>query len=122
MLDRRQFLSAAAAGAAIVLIGVRGADDGADADARDLAHPELLVALGPEMVREIGRSYRALVPEESDTTTLEAAVRAGLRARRASNDDPVRADFEAGRVVVVGNWMLSRTEARQCALFSLRSP
>ena len=114
MLDRRQFLCAAA-GAAITVIGLRRADR--DPDARDLAYPELLVALGAETVREIGQSYRALVPEESDTTTLEAA----LRAARSTTENPVRADFEAGRVIVVRDWVLSRTEARQCALFSLRS-
>jgi hypothetical protein len=119
MLDRRQFLSAAAAGAAITLIGVRSAYH--DPDARDLAHPELLAALGRETVREIGQAYRALVPEESDATTLEAALRAERRAARESTDDPVRADFAAGRVIVVSSWVLSRIEARQCALFSLRS-
>jgi hypothetical protein len=120
MLDRRQFLSAAAAGAAITLVGPRRADHDADAE-RDLAHPELLVALGPETVREIGHAYRALVPEESDPATLEEALRAQLRAARWSNEDSVREDFESGRVIVVHDWVLSRTEARQCALFSLRS-
>lgn len=120
MLDRRQFLSAAAAGAAVTLIGVRRADH--DPAARDLAHPELLVALGQERVRDIGQSYRALVPVECDRATLESTLRAELRAARSRNEDPVRADFAAGRVIVVRNWLLSRTEARQCALFSLRSP
>lgn len=121
-LDRRRFLSAAAAGAALTLIGATRAEHAAVVvDERALAHPELLVALGPETVSEIGESYRALVPAEDDAKTLEGALRAELRAIRWSNEDPVRADFEAGRVIVVRGWLLSRTEARQCALFSLRS-
>jgi hypothetical protein len=36
-----------------------------------------------------------------------------------SIDDTVHEDFAAGRTVVVDGWVLSVTEARQCALFSL---
>ena len=121
MLDRRQFLSAAAAGAAASLVGVGRLDLDRLSDALDLAHPELLATLGQQTVREIGEAYRALVPAESDRIELETALRADLHAARSSNEDPVRADFAAGRVIVVRDWVLSRTEARQCALFSLRS-
>ncbi len=119
MLGRRQFLSAAAAGTALGLIGSGRADHDSPSDAPDLAHPELLLALGPAAVREIGEAYRALVPAESDRASLETALRAELRAARASNADPVRADFAAGRTIVVNDWLLSVTEARQCALFSV---
>ena len=121
MLDRRQFLSATAAGAALTFASKLGVDHGSPLDAPDLAHPELLVALTSEAIREIGEAYRALVRAESDRASLETALRAELRAARTSNEDPVRADFAAGRVIVVRDWVLSRTEARQCALFSLRS-
>ena len=60
------------------------------------------------------------VPAESDRTSLETVLRAELRAPRSSVEDAVRADFAAGRVIVVRDWVLSVTEARQCALFSLR--
>ena len=119
MLDRRQFLSVAAAGAALSIGGIAAIDLDNISDLRHLAHPELLIALGPESVREIGREYRALVPGESDRATLQSVLRAQLGATRESNEDCVRADFAAGRVIVVHDWMLSVTEARQCALFSL---
>ena len=120
MLDRRQFLSAAAAGAALTVIGATGVEHDASSDLHDLAHPELLGALGADTVREIGEAYRAIVPAEHDRASLEAALRAELHAARSSDEDPIRADFAAGRVIVVRDWVLSRTEARQCALFSLR--
>jgi hypothetical protein len=116
MLDRRQFLSVAAAGAALTLLGTTGVASDTSAEPIDSAPPELLVAIGADAVREIGEAYRKLVPAESDATALRAA----LQAVRSSNEDPVRADFAAGRVIVVSDWMLSHTEARQCALFSLR--
>jgi hypothetical protein len=121
VIDRRRFICAAAAGAALTLAGRSPADGRSAADARDLAHPELLLALGPAAVREIGDAYRALVPAESDRASLERALSAEFRAARSSSEDPVRADFDAGRVIVVHDWVLSRTEARQCALLSLRS-
>jgi hypothetical protein len=120
MLDRRQFLGVAATGVAMSLAGATRAAHGAE-DSRSLARPELLVALGQESVREIGETYRRLVPAENDRATLEAALHAELRVAASTNTDPIRADFTAGRVIVVRDWMLSRTEARQCALFSLHS-
>jgi hypothetical protein len=48
-------------------------------------------------------------------------LRRGGRAAWLANEDPVRADFAAGRVIAVRGWLLSRTEARRCALFSLPS-
>ena len=119
MLDRRQFLSAAATGIAIGLAGATYVAHHPDSDLRALAHPELLAALGPQTIREIGEAYRRLAPAESDRTSLEAALRAALRVARSRNEDPVRADFAAGRVIIVRDWMLSHTEARQCALFSM---
>lgn len=119
MLDRRQFLGAAATGAALTLVGTVAAERDTNPDLHGLAHPELLVAVGPEAVREIGEAYRRLVPAENDRWALESALRTALRTARSSNEDPVRADFAANRVIVVRDWMLSHTEARQCALFSL---
>jgi hypothetical protein len=34
-------------------------------------------------------------------------------------DRRVQADFDQGRTVMLRGWILSQTEARQCALFSL---
>jgi hypothetical protein len=37
-------------------------------------------------------------------------------------DKKVKDDFEKGRTVVIKGWILSETEAQQCALFSLSQP
>ena len=115
-LDRREFLSMAAASAAMMVTRPR-ADHDSTSYLRAVGQPELLAALGPNAVHDIGQAYRALVPAESDQSSLHAL----LRAARSSDVDPVHADFSAGRVIVVHDWVLSRTEARQCALFSLRT-
>lgn len=98
---------------------------GAARDQQILARPVLLSVLGsPDRVRELGRCYRSMMPAEDDQATLLAALRSelgtgsssSLRSRLATR---IREDFAAGRTVTVRGWVLARTEAQQCALFSL---
>ena len=99
-MDRRQFIQLSAVG--VVTNLAHRARTGQDAF-------ELLPLLGPESVREIGRRYREMIP---------AAALLAAGSWHASADS-VRDDFAAGRTVVIEGWVLSMTEARQCALFSL---
>lgn len=68
--------------------------------------------------RRVGRAYLRRHPAEADVALLRAALAADLgdperlRAR-------VRGDFEREAVVRVQGWVLSRTEARLCALEAL---
>ena len=108
-MDRRRFLqlSALAVAAAAVDSGcARTEDRGA------LDHPQLVEILGPERVRELGTHYRAAHPAENTA----AALRDAISKKSASR---YRDDFAAGRTVLVDGWVLSETEARQAALFSL---
>lgn len=124
-MDRRQFLGVSAGTvAAVFALACTGGGE-TRWDAASLARPELLVALGPETVRDLGRRYREAVPAERDSSALRTAIllsrpwasRLGLG--RTSLADQVRADFAEGRTVVVGGWLLAATEARQCALYSI---
>jgi hypothetical protein len=124
-MDRRRFLQTMG-GVALAPLGA-ACDRGTSADELSaLARPELLAALGAERVRELGRRYREMVPAEHDAASLGDAIRRSLplSARlsgRATTGVPrlVHEDFDAGRTIVVLGWILSATEARQCALFSL---
>ena len=126
-MDRRQFLRISATGAVVHLASTAcTGDTDAAPDAAALARPELLAIVGPEQVREIGRQYRRTVPAEDDAQALRASILAGAPwgsrlglARRPPVAERVRDDFAADRTVVVHGWVLSVTEARQCALFSL---
>jgi len=112
-MDRRQFLRVTAAGAVtslsvpVVAAGARRADD---RTLRALAYPELLGVLGAERVRAIGVRYREATPAERNTVALRAAIDPSALVAR---------DFADERTVLVDGWVLSITEARQCALFSL---
>jgi hypothetical protein len=125
--DRRRFLQLTAAGMVASLTGSACVRDATE-DSRALTQPELLDMLGAARVREIGKLYRTDVPSENSAAALRAAIsateRKGIRlpsAGRTWIDDRVRDDFAARRTVLVGGWVLSVTEARQCALFSLVS-
>lgn len=81
-----------------------------------LARPQLLMLLGPEAVRELGMQYRTLVPQEDNRDLLRSTLHAQWHRSSAAT---IQRDFEAGRTVLLRGWILSVTEARQCALFSI---
>jgi len=80
-------------------------------------------AAGPDRVREIGSHYRAATPTENTAEALRTAISKsrGFHVPFLGNDsdDQIQDDFEKGRTAVVAGWVLSVTEARQAALFSL---
>ena len=122
-LDRRRFLQLAATGMVASLTTSACARDTGE-DARALGKPALLEMLGPERTREIGTQYRAAVPSENAATTLRDAISSSQHPQfpwihGRSIDEQIHDDFAAGRTVVVAGWVLSETEARQCALYSL---
>lgn len=79
----------------------------------------------PDGARNIGARYLSLVPAEGDErhlVNLLAKGAPGLMARdeaRALLQNAVREDFDQGRTVELNGWVISRTEARLCALASL---
>jgi hypothetical protein len=127
--DRRQFLRVTATGTVLGLLGADHAlSPGLARDGYALASPALLALLGAPHVRAVGARYRHEHPAEATAPALTAALLETIsRAGRASwvgvvpLADVIRADFAQGRTVVVDGWLLSLTEARQCALYSLQS-
>jgi hypothetical protein len=79
-----------------------------------------------QTIMETGRAYLNKEPAEQDRRKLEEIL---LMSSKASSSEPdqlrqyfdnsIREDFENGRMVILKGWVLSLTEARQCALFSL---
>jgi len=122
-LDRRRFLQLAATGMVAGLTTSACAQDTSE-HARELNKPALLEMLGPERTREIGTQYRAAMPSENTAAALRDAISTSRHRQfpwilHKSIEEQVRGDFAAGRTVVVSGWILSETEARQCALYSL---
>jgi len=80
-------------------------------------------------LKEIGIAYRILVPTENEKQKLTDLVLAGASGKKvkASNwsevedlvAQKIHAEFLNKEVIIVKGWIISKTEARQCALFSL---
>ncbi len=79
--------------------------------------------------RAIGSRYLAMVPEECDCTMLAAELFSGaaqppgapiefdkLRQTLAARRER---DFASGDTIIIGGWIVARTEARLCALATL---
>jgi len=123
LMNRREFLFVAGAGAIGSTIAACAPDARYETSA--LARPTLLGALGPDVTRAIGAHYRAMTAGERNAESLRGAIMASRPwSARLTGHPPsvatlVTADFERGNAVVIDGWVLSATEARQCALFSL---
>jgi len=93
-------------------------------------YPESLAPLFDEAtMREIGAAYRTATQSGSTLPDLRSLLLTSPDGSLVSADDPgaarrmlerkVQSDFGAGRIVMVAGWVLSVTEARQCAFLSL---
>jgi hypothetical protein len=80
-------------------------------------------------IRDIGLCYRHEVPEENERKKLEELLlrnNEGIEVDPKSNDkvicdllgNKINHEFKSGQTVIENGWVLSETEARQCALFS----
>ena len=128
IMNRRSFLQQMAASGLLVGLPVFGTMPGSP-DWHRYSRPDLLAIIDDaDSVREIGRAYRRLFPAHNDVQTLGLMLQAETNRLALPSKIPadrlsqcVQADFAHGRTVQIKGWILSITEARQCALFSLLS-
>ena len=80
-------------------------------------------------IRDIGLCYRQEVPEENEKKKLEVLLLKNNQGKKvdSKSDDmaiseflksKIDQEFKNGQIVIENGWVLSETEARQCALFS----
>lgn len=123
-MKRRDFLGLAAAGAAALVLPATART--APSLPAPIARLHLLAFLHDEQtVSAIGRSYLEMAPHENDAQDLADAILGAPGgmvpvALGTRLDAQVQDDFAQGRIVNVHGWILSVTEARQCALYSLQ--
>ena len=79
----------------------------------------------PNTIGEAGKAYLAIRPDEKDIGKLKNLILAkqgpvaGDKATGAALHGRIKNDFSTSNIVTVNGWVLSATEARQCALFYL---
>lgn len=78
-------------------------------------------------IRRTGQAYLQRAPEENEHDKLVRLLADNSPIADSSDEDAIQQyleekierDFDEGKMVMVNGWVLSVTEARQCALFSL---
>jgi hypothetical protein len=84
-----------------------------------LADPKSLSLIwDTETITDIGNKYRLQIPSEKSERSLVKL----LEAPGPDLEQIITKDFESENTVIIDGWILSKTEARQCALFSLTQP
>jgi hypothetical protein len=129
LMKRRKFILTALAAAALIAIPVIRYKWRNSMPGDPLLTPDVLAHFCDEKeICEIGSYYRSCVPAEDRKDKLVQLILTGDNGKRIklpghdalSNwiDQKVREDFKEERTVIIDGWILSETEARQCALLS----
>jgi len=127
---RRSFIGKVSVGAAVVVVG--GVVSWRFFAPRKLAPAFPLVLSGfcdEATLRELGRKYLAQVPAEGSAGILLSRLEAEGAPRAADASAAIEGagaaagqavqDFQEKKILVIDGWVISRTEARQCALLAL---
>jgi hypothetical protein len=130
-MKRRTFiLTAAAAGTAVAIAIVLKWNKGSKWEKSPLKYPLILsIFCDEETLRNIGNGYISRAPAENSTEKLTALLTAQFKAENVELSDSFRVaseveiqaedDFKKSRYLILDSWIISETEARQCALLSL---
>src|SRR5437762_14210660 len=98
---------------------------------RTLSQPSVLLHIcDAKTIHSIGEAYQHQATNERDKATLMKLLKQGpdgLPINEGKNSDAIVAllnkkvsqDFQQQKTVIVDGWILSITEASQCALYSL---
>ena len=129
-MKRRNFLYLSAVSAASLYIPLVGCNSRYTLSNKAVAQPQFLSHIcDAKAIRAIGTAYKKQVPDESSDRKLASLI---LKDANGNNipestdsnkletllNQIIQHDFETGHTVIVNGWVLSQTEARQCALFS----
>lgn len=127
-LDRRDFIRLSAIAAAIAILPGMAACRAKAPIPDGAASPDLLSHLtGKDALRKIGKAYLDGHPDEANADDLYDAIMKGHPGKtplsstelKAYLENAIAADFTNDRLVIASGWVVSVTEARQCALFTI---
>ena len=80
-----------------------------------------------DKIRQIGLSYRAMFPNENRQTLVETILDKNESNKSFVSEDEfdaehletkIRSEFLTNQTIVLNGWILTPTEARQCALLT----
>ena len=97
---------------------------------KSIAWPQSLTPIcDTATIKQIGIDYRKKFPEETQTDHLAQLILTDKNGKILSDltdtnsfalmlRDKISQDFRSGETIIIKGWVLSKTEGRQCALFS----
>jgi hypothetical protein len=136
-MKRRTFVLLTVTGAVSMTVPFTGCGRGNAALIAALARPDVLSRIcDVAAIGQIGAAYRAQTPSEARRDQLTELLLANLGLPMADKgkkqtvgidetrlpkllEEKIRDDYAGGRIVIIKGWVLSITEARQSALYSL---
>jgi hypothetical protein len=121
-MQRRNFILIASGGALALAVPAIYYLQGDIKYDKALENPQLLAQIwDAKMMKEIGQSYLKQFPREANKNTLVSRILEDVEATNQLKlvNQKTQQDFKNRQTVLVDGWILSKTEARQCALFSL---
>ena len=128
-MKRRTFILATIAVAATVAVPIIGYRHKHLLSDDPLMRPNVLAHFcDGDTIRDIGVKYRTRVPAENKKQKLvdllltkntgEKVEISNYKKVSELLDNKIQKEFKEGKIVIEDGWVLSETEARQCALFS----
>lgn len=126
-MERKKFIFIAAAGAATIMVPLGLYNCGSPKYDETVATPIVLSTIwDTQTIAEIGGLYRKQYPNEDTEQKLIGILSEGISPGKNDLSEALATkigeDFMTGKIVTLDGWILSVTEGRQCALFSLIQP
>lgn len=118
-MKRRNFIIISAVGIAAITIPALYSNFRDIEYDSSLAQPlSLSFIWDSDTLNSIGASYLMQVPKENNEQNLvKRIIESGDSISKL--EEQIIKDFETGNTVMIDGWILSVTEARQCALYSI---
>jgi hypothetical protein len=129
-MKRRRFLLVAAAATVTIAGSVALFSRRRNKTYDPLVMPQILGQFCDENeIRQIGNSYRVMKKEENSREKISALLLTDGEGKKIDPSDKsevngllnkkIQEEFQAYNTLILNGWIISPTEARQCALFSL---
>lgn len=128
-MERKKFLLISAAAVASIAIPVAQCGRRHYGD-KPMEQPRILgLFCSEEEIIAIGKQYRSLMPDEDKKKRLIELLLSGDAGQKITStansvvsdwlDKKIKREFQEGKTIIANGWVVSITEARQCALFSM---
>ena len=121
-MKRRNFVLLTTMAAVSLGVPFAGCDGRRRSLVRTLARPDFLSRVcDGATILEIGAAYRAQTPAEAKEDRLVDLLLAEMGDTQLAQSlaSHIRDNYTTGKIVTLKGWVLSLTEARQCALYSI---